>query len=223
MDQKCQCKLFLGNKYHLCIGTSEKVEVYDSESSHFLQRFSLHSSKIDALIELPAEIKQSTKNKAHKNRVKYETHFSINSISYTTKKPFQAASFSLINKKLWIRDILAMYQQNPCYKISIDDQHGRYLAEHLDIGDQNSEQRVKLLIWTGKEKACWTMARSMMTCGECQSLTMTCHDDKGSHYSWLLLNWMCCYCPVGWEVTGLVVDGIKRVLYDYSNMSSFKH
>ena len=49
---------------------------------------------------------------------------------------------------------LAMYQQNPCYKISIDDQHGRYLAEHLGIGDQNSEQRVKLLIWTGKEKAC---------------------------------------------------------------------
>ena len=47
-----------------------------------------------------------------------------------------------------------MYQQNPCYKISIDDQHGRYLAEHLGIGDQNSEQRVKLLIWTGKEKAC---------------------------------------------------------------------
>ena len=46
------------------------------------------------------------------------------------------------------------HQQNPCYKISTDDQHGRYLAEHLDIGDQNSEQRVKLLIWTGKEKAC---------------------------------------------------------------------
>ena len=31
---------------------------------------------------------------------------------------------------------------------------GDNLAEHLDIGDQNSEQRVKLLIWTGNEKAC---------------------------------------------------------------------
>ena len=56
--------------------------MYDSESSHFLQRFSWHSSTIDALIELPAEIKQSScaENKAHKNRVKHETQRSINSI-----------------------------------------------------------------------------------------------------------------------------------------------
>ena len=79
----------------------KKLIVYDSENSHFLQRYSWHLCTIDALIELPAEIKQSficAENKAHKNRVKHETQCSINSIilqkRFSEQPPFHSLTKS---------------------------------------------------------------------------------------------------------------------------------
>ena len=50
----------VGHYNHLYVGTSAGVvEVYESESGELLELFSWHTSRVDALIELPPEIKRS--------------------------------------------------------------------------------------------------------------------------------------------------------------------
>ena len=130
------------------VGTSSgKVEVYDSESGRFLQRFSWHSSKVDALIELPPEIKQSicAESEARTKRVKYATQHSIDS-SIQKIRHSEQASFQSRNNASGVYYVPAkpLLQNSPLI-ISLGDG----LAEHLNMGNQNPEQKVKLLTWTG--------------------------------------------------------------------------
>ena len=132
------------------VGTSSgKVEVYDSESGHFLQRFSWYSSKskVDALIELPPKIKPSicAESETYTKRVKYVTQPSINS-SIQKRRYSQQASYQSRNNASGVYYVPAkpLLQNSPLI-ISLGDD----LAEHLNMGNQNPEQKVELLTWTG--------------------------------------------------------------------------
>ena len=130
------------------VGTSiGKVEVFDSESGYVLQQFLWHSSKVDALMELPPEIKQSVcaESKTHERVVLHHSlqiDFDSNNLSRRiSEQPYQSNS----NRKR-VRSLPSqpMLQNYPLI-VSLGD----YLAEHLNMGNQNSEQRVELLTWTG--------------------------------------------------------------------------
>ena len=121
--------------------------MYESESSDFLQRFSWHSSKVDALIELPPKIKQNicAESKVSIKRVKYATQYSIDS-SIRKRRLSEPPPLQSRNYKSGVYYVPAkpLLQNSPLI-ISLGDG----LAENLNIGNQNYEQTVELLTWTG--------------------------------------------------------------------------
>ena len=147
VEEKGYCTSLLGHKNHLYVGTSiGKVEVFDSKSGYFLQQFSWHSSKVDALIELPPEIKQSVcaESKTHEKKVR---HYSLPSLQVKLRKVSEQSSVESNNYSrsgVYSLPIQPLLQNYPLI-ISL----GGKLAEHLNMGNQNSEQRVELLTWTG--------------------------------------------------------------------------
>ena len=150
IDEREYCTSLLGHKYHLYVGTSlGKVAVFDSENGDLLQQFSWHASKVDALMELPPEIKQSicTESKTREKKVLHHSlqidFDSIKLLRKVSEQPsFQSNSF----RKLRTRSLPTQpLSQNYPLIVSLGD----YLAEHLNIGNQNSDQRVNLLTWTG--------------------------------------------------------------------------
>ena len=122
--------------------------MYNSESGHFFQRFSWHSNKVHALIELPTEIKQSicAESETREKKVKHVTQHSIN-LSHVKKRrlseqaPFQSRKYE---SGVYYVPAKPLLQSSPLI-ISLGDD----LAECLKMDDQNSEQKVELLTWTG--------------------------------------------------------------------------
>ena len=150
IDERGYCTSLLGHKNHLYVGTSlGKVAVFDSESGNLLQQFLWHSSKVDALMELPPEIKQSicTESKTREKKVLHHSlQIDFDSIKLSRKiseqPSFQSNSYSRSHThSLPTQELL----QNYPLIVSLGDK----LAEHLSMGNQNSEQRVELLTWTG--------------------------------------------------------------------------
>ena len=123
--------------------------MFDSESGDFLQQFSWHSSKVDALMELPPEIKQSicAENKTCEKKVRHHSlQVNFDSIKYSRKVSEQPSfeSNSYTRSGVYSLPIQPLLQNYPLI-VSLGDN----LAEHLNVGNQNSEQRVELLTWTG--------------------------------------------------------------------------
>ena len=122
--------------------------MFDSGSGNFLQQFSWHSSKIDALMELPPEIKQSVcaENKTRTKKVLHHSlqvdFESVKASRKISEQPFQSNSYS--RSGVYSLPIQPLLQNCPLI-VSLGDN----LAEHLNMGNQNSEQRVELLTWTG--------------------------------------------------------------------------
>lgn len=131
------------------VGTSSgKVEVYDSESGHFLQQFSWHSSNVHALIELPSEIKQNicAESETYTKKVKHVTQHRIDSSRIQKRRlseqpPFQSRKYE---SGVFYVPAKPLLQNSPLI-ISLGDG----LAECLNMGNQNSVQEVELLTWTG--------------------------------------------------------------------------
>ena len=152
IDEKCQSTSLLGHKNHLYVGTSSgKVEVYNSENGNFFQQFSWHSSKVNDLIELPLEIKQSicAESKTHQGKVH---HYSLQSsisdtIEVNRAKSVRVHGSYMTNSKsgLYSVPVQSLPLNSPLI-ISFGDN----LAEHLNIGDQNAQQKkIEFLMWTG--------------------------------------------------------------------------
>lgn len=149
LDKNSQCTSLLGHKNHLYVGTSSgKVEVYDSESGCFLQQFAWHSSKVNALIELPPEIKQSICAESKMLVKKVQHHslvFDSNSVANKMslhEPPNNLSHYSTPGEyPVPAKPVLL----NSPLIISLGDD----LAERLNIGDENVEHRVNLLTWTG--------------------------------------------------------------------------
>ena len=122
--------------------------MFDSESGDFLQQFSWHSSKVDVLMELPPEIKRSicAESKTREKKVRHhslQVNFDlIRQSRKVSEQPFQSNSCS--RSGMYSLPIQPLLQNYPLI-VSLGDK----LAEHLNMGTQNSEQRVELLTWTG--------------------------------------------------------------------------
>ena len=149
VDQRSQCTSLLGHENHLYVGTSSgKVEVYDSESGHFLQRFSWHSNKVHALIELPSEIKQSicAESETCAKRMKHVTQHSIDSNRIQKRRLSEQPPFLSRKHESGVYYVSAkpLLQNSPLI-ISLGDG----LAKCLNMDNQNSEQELELLTWTG--------------------------------------------------------------------------
>ena len=127
--------------------------MFDSESGYFLKKFSWHSNKVDALIELPPEIKQSicaeSKASQNKRKVRHKSlqpNFDVDGgpLRKTSWQPISLQSSSYNRSGVYSLPKQPLLQNYPLM-VSLGDN----LAEHLNIGNQNSEQRVELLTWTG--------------------------------------------------------------------------
>ena len=123
--------------------------MFDSESGDFLQQFSWHSSKIDALMELPPEIKQSVcaESKTREKKVRHhslQVNFDLIRASRKVSEQPSFESNSYSRSGVYSLPIQPLLQNYPLI-ISLGDN----LAEHLNMGNQSSKQRVELLTWTG--------------------------------------------------------------------------
>ena len=154
IEEGGHCTSLLGHKNHLYVGTSlGKVEVFDSESGHFLKTFSWHSNKVDALIELPPEIKQSicAESKASQSERKVR-HKSLQPNFDVDGGPLRKISWqppSLQSSSYSRSGVYSVpkrpFSQNSPLIVSLGDN----LSKKLSMGNQNSEQSVELLTWTG--------------------------------------------------------------------------
>ena len=130
------------------VGTSYgKVEVHDSESGCFLQQFAWHSSKVNALIELPPDIKKSicAESKALDRKVQHiSLQFNPDSIPKRISDGLPKKMSHYSKPGLYSVPAQPLLMNSPLI-ISLGDD----LAEHLNIGDQNVGHRVDLLTWTG--------------------------------------------------------------------------
>ena len=150
VEESGYCTSLLGHKNHLYVGTSiGKVEVFDSKNGYFLQQFSWHSSKVDALMELPPEIRQSVCAES-KTREKKVRHHSLQ-VNFDLIRPPRKVSVqpsfepnSDSRSGMYSLPMQPLLQNYPLI-VSLGDN----LAEHLNMGNQNSEQSVELLTWTG--------------------------------------------------------------------------
>ena len=152
IDEKCQSTSLLGHKHHLYVGTSSgKVEVYNSENGYFLQQFSWHSSKVDDLIELPPEIKQSicAESKTHQGKVHhYSLQSSISDTIEASRKKSVCVLGSYMSKSK--SGLYSVPAQSLPLNSPLIVSFGDNLAEHLNIGDQNAQQKkIEFLMWTG--------------------------------------------------------------------------
>ena len=122
--------------------------MYNSKDGYFLQKFSWHSSKIDALLELPPEIMQCicAEHRAHGKRVHHRSLTHLPLQTRNMSEPF----FQLQPKRYGIPGLYSVPVQPVLLNSPLIVSFGDNLAEHLNIaGEQNAEQKVELLTWTG--------------------------------------------------------------------------
>ena len=152
----------LGHKNHLYVGTSAgTVEVFESESGCFLQQFSWHT-KVNALLELPQEIKQSICGECSSTKcVKLAHHQSFKDNLIVPKKRISheihlqksapGSTHAYISKS-YKSGLCSTQQsallQDPPLIVSL----GNDLADqlHVSSNDQTSTHNIiELLTWTG--------------------------------------------------------------------------
>ena len=142
----------IGHYNHLYVGTSAGVvEVYESESGKLLELFSWHASNVDALIELPPEIKRSVCAEYSSARpmasprstlsrdelVPYQRVFQESSKQQKKISRSKLSGLHLIQKSVTNADAPLM--------VSI----GSDLAESVKINYEDKSHDAILLTWTG--------------------------------------------------------------------------
>ena len=134
----------MGHYNHLYVGTSAgMVEVYESESGDLLQLFSWHASGVNALIELPPEIKQSVCaecSSAKPMAAPHQTLAKNELVPYQRvyqESKLQRKLSGLLGKSVICSDAPLM--------VSI----GGDLAEPVKINYENKSHDAVLLTWTG--------------------------------------------------------------------------
>ena len=139
----------LGHDNHLYVGTSAgMVEVFESESGNHLQLFSWHADRVNALIELPPEIKPSICAECSTAKCLPLSHQSLakNDIvpyqrvyqeSCLQRNPSALMGLHLIHRS-------ATYSDAPLM-VSI----GSHLAESVRINYENKSHNAILFTWTG--------------------------------------------------------------------------
>ena len=146
---KQQATSLVGHDNHLYVGTSAgMVEVYESESGNLLQLFSWHANGVNALIELPPEIRQSIcaecssaksmtsprQTLAKNELVPYQRVYQESQLQ---RKTSRLSGLHLIQKSVTYSDAPLM--------VSI----GNDLAESVKINYENKSNDAVLLTWTG--------------------------------------------------------------------------
>ena len=162
LGENCGATSLLGHKNHLYVGTSTgTIEVFESKSGCFLQQFTWHA-KVNALLELPQEIKQSICGECSSTKcVKLAHHQSFKDNLIVPKKRIsqeiylqrsapvsQLAHNSKGNKSgLCPTQKSTLLQDSPLI-VSL----GNDLADQLHVSSNNQTSMhdiIELLTWTG--------------------------------------------------------------------------
>ena len=150
----------LGHKNHLYIGTSlGTVEVFDSESGCFLQQFSWHDSKVESLLQLPPEIKQSICAEcSHSKCTPLQHHQSLESPLVSKKRVQQesflqkSASIMQADTKSFKSGLYSVQSPVKCLDTPLIIGIGSGLADHLNVNRSQrlfTESTTTFITWTG--------------------------------------------------------------------------
>ena len=140
----------MGHYNHLYVGTSAgMVEVYESESGDLLQLFSWHASGVNALIELPPEIKQSVCAECSSAKPMAAPH---QILAKNELVPYQRVyQESKLQRRL--SRISGLQKTVICSDAPLMVSIGRDLAEPVKINYENKSHDAILLTWTGIPKS----------------------------------------------------------------------
>lgn len=139
----------LGHNDHLYVGTcAGTVEVIESKSGRLLQLFSWHANEVNALIELPPEIKQSICAECSSAKCVPLPHQAVVKNDIVPYQRVCQESFLRLDasrrSRLYSIPKSAMYSDAPLM-VSI----GNDLAESVKINYGDKSDDVILLTWTG--------------------------------------------------------------------------
>jgi len=140
----------------LYVGTSAgTVEVFESESGCHLQLFSWHASSVNALIELPPEIKQCICAECSSAKCVPLTHQLLHKIdtqrvSQESSLQRDASNFTSIGHISGLNSMQKSFRSSDSpLMVSI----GNDLAESIKINCENKSHDVILFTWTGLPKS----------------------------------------------------------------------